>query len=427
MKTITENNKQIVETPKRKVGRPKKEEKEKEKNKKSAQRMLKFLGGNSDDSNGKNLGAEGQKKTNKVTHSPLKERNNNGDIKGAEKIQDNVPLLKNTEKKEGNEKIEKTTLDRKIEETTGTQMTDDTEKIEKVIQQKECRCEEKFRKIIDELWVNKMQPKLIEMSDNIKNLQVAKDNEEERELRNVAALTAASRAREREIGCAIELKQLTEKISDLEKKIQDSKRGREEFNLDHYNKNRELQDKNRSLDRLDEQNEEISSIHTQEENGRIDDQSMTRQPELLTKNEIKWEMDERQKRKNSIVVRGFRSRGKDLRREIVETLHEYTGVKIEIRNMTQIAGGALIKLDSWFTKRKLMQNKFKLRGTAIRIEDDITNREKEVQSWIEEQVKNGNDRGEQASLKYMRWIIGEKEFVWNEENGPKELQFFRRM
>lgn len=218
--------------------------------------------------------------------------------------------------------------------------------------------------------------KITEMSENIKNLRAAKENEEERELRNVAALTAVSRARKREIGCAIELKQLTKKIADLEKKIQESKKEYEEFNFDHYNRNRELQDENRPINRTDEQDEEISRIHSQEENARLDDQSTIRQPEVLNKNEIRWEMEERQRRKNSIVVRGFRSRGKGVRREIVETLFDFTGVEIGIKNMKQIAGGALIKLDSWFTKRNLMRNKFKLRGTAIRIEDDFTNREK---------------------------------------------------
>lgn len=103
-------------------------------------------------------------------------------------------------------------------------------------------------------------------------------------------------------------------------------------------------------------------------------------------------MKEREARKNSVIVREFCSRVRNLRREIQETLFAYTGAWIIIKHMIQIASGVLIKLHSWGTKRKLMKSKHNLRDTKITIEDDLTFREKEVQSWIEEEVKRARRR-----------------------------------
>lgn len=73
-----------------------------------------------------------------------------------------------------------------------------------------------------------------------------------------------------------------------------------------------------------------------------------------------------------------------MRREIGETLFAYTRVWIIIKQIIQIVGGALFKKDSWGSRRKLILD--------ITITDNFTLREKEVQSWFEEEVKRGRRR-----------------------------------
>lgn len=63
------------------------------------------------------------------------------------------------------------------------------------------------------------------------------------------------------------------------------------------------------------------------------------------------------------MVRGFRSKGRDLEEEIRTTLLDLTGVNTLVKSLRHIAGRVLIKLGSWGTKSRLLTNKPRLGGT----------------------------------------------------------------
>lgn len=100
------------------------------------------------------------------------------------------------------------------------------------------------------------------------------------------------------------------------------------------------------------------------------------------------------------------------REEIRKVLFDFTGVHIQIKDLKHVAGGTLIHLDSWATKRRLMENKFKLRATKI-----LTCREQEVQRRINEVAEEASRRGSYVRIFYMGWQINNMEFLWNEEEG----------
>lgn len=117
--------------------------------------------------------------------------------------------------------------------------------------------------------------------------------------------------------------------------------------------------------------------------------------------------------------------GKNLDKEIQGVISERTGVEIRIKELRVIGGGTLVKLNSWSTKKRLMERKKSFKGTKIIIEDDLTERQTEVQRWIEGQVWEAKKEGKQASSSYMRWQIGGQTFVWDELKGMTEKQNFR--
>lgn len=97
-------------------------------------------------------------------------------------------------------------------------------------------------------------------------------------------------------------------------------------------------------------------------------------------------------------------------------LFDLTGVHIQFEDLKHVAGGTLIHLDSWTTKRRLMENKYKLGTTKIIIEDDLTCREQEVQ-WRIKEVGKARKKGSNARAFYMEWQISNMEFWWSEKEG----------
>lgn len=150
------------------------------------------------------------------------------------------------------------------------------------------------------------------------------------------------------------------------------------------------------------------------------------QPDWLNNREIEYEFQERNKRRNWVILRGMGANsGLKAKERIQNILWELTGVTISIQEIRVIGGGILLKLESWKQKRNLIINKFKLRGTKIRIEDDLTLRENQVQDWIKGLVKEARKNGIPARYGYMKWTIGANKCFWHEEERRIEIRRFR--
>lgn len=60
------------------------------------------------------------------------------------------------------------------------------------------------------------------------------------------------------------------------------------------------------------------------------------------------------------------------------------------------------------------------------IEDDLTQREKEVQNCIMEETEIARESGATTSCSHMKWSINNTEFQWNEEIGLEKKIIDRR-
>lgn len=147
-------------------------------------------------------------------------------------------------------------------------------------------------------------------------------------------------------------------------------------------------------------------------------------PKKLSEHQLVWEMRQRNLRKTSIFVRGFRPGIWNVKAQINHALLLLTGVQINIVDSLDIAGGTVIKLNSLPEKIFLMKNKYKLKGTRIKVEDDYTCREIEVMNWIKFQVYEARRNGKIASYGYMKWTIEDEKFVWIEDTGINKIIYY---
>lgn len=156
---------------------------------------------------------------------------------------------------------------------------------------------------------------LLELLKYVEKKTVGQEAEEERVSREETALTAVSRAREREIKLTSEINHLIEENQQLKTRIQNFENG---FRNEEPTNERNLSDFNQFSGNQvhkeweDTQYEtEVSANSQKEKSCNYGDSAnnITRKkiPDLLQTNQLKWEFAERRKRRCWIKVVGFRA------------------------------------------------------------------------------------------------------------------------
>lgn len=138
--------------------------------------------------------------------------------------------------------------------------------------------------------------------------------------------------------------------------------------------------------------------------------------------EYEYEMLERKKRKKNIVIRGLRTVGRGIKEEIKEIIKEKMGLSVYIKHIRHIGGGIVVVLESMENKREIMRNKKCLQGLDIWIEDDLTVREKEIQSWLERLREEERGLGIEAQVGYQKVKVQGNWYNWDEKEGRLEEQ-----
>lgn len=73
-----------------------------------------------------------------------------------------------------------------------------------------------------------------------------------------------------------------------------------------------------------------------------------------------------------------------------------------LKRIKAIGGGLIVELEAMENKIEIMKNKGQMRRVNIWIEDDLTNREKQVQEWLDSIVREEGINGLETWLGYRR-------------------------
>ncbi|CAH0547013.1 unnamed protein product [Brassicogethes aeneus] len=142
--------------------------------------------------------------------------------------------------------------------------------------------------------------------------------------------------------------------------------------------------------------------------------------EKLNKVEKKMEKLEKEKKRNNVIIRGTKGI-RELAIQEVSGVLEKMGVDniefLKVETIKPKTGKSFIvaHLKDGEMKTKIMQNKSKLKGLDIYIDNDYTEEEQKVQKTIAEYAKNIAKEGRKVKIGYRKLIIDGQKWVWNDE------------
>lgn len=187
---------------------------------------------------------------------------------------------------------------------------------------------------------------------------------------------------------------------------------------------------------LQEKQLEQNNREREQENTLRKEKVMTNIPELITKaddrnpeampsREIEWEIKERKMRRKNIIIKGLKGKSHKIKDEARKIIQKNIGVDPTYREIKIVSEGLLIKLNSMRDKLKIIGRRRNLLKKGIKIEDDLTPREREVQQWIEDKAKEEEYKDKNIKIGYMRIMIENEWYIWDEEKGCLKKDLFR--
>ncbi|OXU17888.1 hypothetical protein TSAR_005517 [Trichomalopsis sarcophagae] len=124
-------------------------------------------------------------------------------------------------------------------------------------------------------------------------------------------------------------------------------------------------------------------------------------PDELGEGEYEWEKKERLSRKKNIFIRGVRTIGKGIKEELTRP----------------IGGGLVVELESLGNKIEITKKRMELEKMRIRVEDDFTEREKEVREWLRKLEKQEKAQGVRVKLGYLKAQVEGDWYEWDDRKG----------
>jgi len=172
-----------------------------------------------------------------------------------------------------------------------------------------------------------------------------------------------------------------------------------------------------------EMNKEIERVREEEKNARKRlEGEIEKMRKIIEDSEKRRRDQESRERRLNIVVRGEKIEGGKVI-DAVRSVLERMGMKdkgIKVKEAFKLKSREddsliLVKLYSMDEKRMIMENKFKLKGTNVFVDDDMTKSERDRQSAMRMWAKIERAKGMNVKIGFGRAWMNGREYVWNEE------------
>lgn len=139
-----------------------------------------------------------------------------------------------------------------------------------------------------------------------------------------------------------------------------------------------------------------------------------KRPKWLNEDELERERQLRKRRKCNICIR-FEEENKELVRRKVERILrvELEGRKIRYGRSNKI----ILYCDNLEEKERLMSQKKRLKNEKIWMDDDETERQREVRAWMRQEADELRQKGYAVKIGYRKLIINQVVWRWSESEG----------
>lgn len=304
---------------------------------------------------------------------------------------------------------------------------------------KASRCNEKEKKENEWEWMCEMKGRMNEIESKLERKMLCIVELQ----REVWELKAKNKSRENVMEARIvKLEKLvkgnSEKIRELQDRLDryeinennneksfESKGGSN--NLIAFNKEKLVEERlGQSKGREIETEMEIEIDKEKQDDGKQNREYLRVIPEALGESEYEYEMKERERRRRNILIRGIRTIGKGRKEEIKEIIKKQIGIDLYIKTIRAIGGGLVLELYAMENKIEIMKRKGMLKGMDLWIEDDLTERERQIKHWLERLMEEEKINGLEVRIGYMKVEVDGIWYEWREKEGRLVEMNFRR-
>lgn len=147
-------------------------------------------------------------------------------------------------------------------------------------------------------------------------------------------------------------------------------------------------------------------------------------PERMSVAEYEWELKERRRRKNNLVIRGVGAERYESMHEVKQKMERKLGIRMEIKRCREGREGIVVEMGSVRNKIEVMRRKGGLKETGWWVDDDFTEREKRVQEWLRKIEEEETRNGLRVKIGYMKIRVEGIWYKWDEEKGQiREMSF----
>lgn len=138
--------------------------------------------------------------------------------------------------------------------------------------------------------------------------------------------------------------------------------------------------------------------------------------------EDKIEKEEKEKRRNNIVIKGLTNiSDKDTTTDLEKFIEKELQVKVRLVKAYKLKSNkfetVIAEVESWTKKIEIMKNKSRLGGRKVYIDNDMTVEERKIQSEIRAIAKKERENGKRVTVGYQKAIIEGVRFRWNKKEG----------
>lgn len=144
--------------------------------------------------------------------------------------------------------------------------------------------------------------------------------------------------------------------------------------------------------------------------------------------EAEWEEEkkERRARKRRVIIKGLTLLRAGRRKvELEQWLKDTLGLEVRVEKLDRLQGATWrVEFESWDSKMELLEKKEKLNKLrwGVWIADDLTDRQLEIQAWLEEQAAAWRSRGYNAKAGYQKLWVDRDCLKWDEREGILQLE-----
>lgn len=139
----------------------------------------------------------------------------------------------------------------------------------------------------------------------------------------------------------------------------------------------------------------------------------------ITKLENSIEKQEREKRRNKVVIKGISVEESQMEEKVEQQiLKDKLKSSAKVKKAFSVKGNdnkqiIIVELNSWEEKQEVMNRKSLLKGTNIYIESDLTREEMKIQAELRKIMRTEKENGKKVKMGYQKLIIDDIRYDWD--------------